>query len=40
MESREPTDEKIIKAVKSYYGLKIDEMHGIMQMYMLTKKQL
>ena len=25
MESKEPTDEKIIKAVKSYYGLKIDE---------------
>ena len=48
MESKEPTNEKIIEAVKSYYGLKIDEdaygyadvMHGIMQMYMLTKKQL
>jgi len=25
MESKEPTNEKIIKAVKSYYGLKIDE---------------
>ena len=25
MESKEPTDEKMIKAVKSYYGLKIDE---------------
>ena len=25
MESKEPTDEKIIQAVKSYYGLKIDE---------------
>ena len=25
MESKEPTDEKIIEAVKSYYGLKIDE---------------
>ena len=25
MESKEPTEEKIIKAVKSYYGLKIDE---------------
>lgn len=25
MESKEPTKEKMIKAVKSYYGLKIDE---------------
>ena len=25
MESKEPTNEKIIEAVKSYYGLKIDE---------------
>ena len=25
MESKEPTHEKMIKAVKSYYGLKIDE---------------
>ena len=25
MESKEPTQEKMIKAVKSYYGLKIDE---------------
>ncbi len=25
MESKEPTEEKIIEAVKSYYGLKIDE---------------
>lgn len=25
MESKEPTEEKMIKAVKSYYGLKIDE---------------
>jgi len=25
MESKEPTDEKIIEAVKSYYSLKIDE---------------
>jgi len=25
MESKEPTNEKIIKAVKSYYGLKVDE---------------
>jgi len=25
MESKEPTSEKIIEAVKSYYGLKIDE---------------
>ena len=25
MKSQEPTDEKIIEAVKSYYGLKIDE---------------
>jgi len=25
MESKEPTEEKTIKAVKSYYGLKIDE---------------
>lgn len=25
MESKEPTQEKIIEAVKSYYGLKIDE---------------
>ena len=25
MESKEPTNEKIIEAVKSYYGLKVDE---------------
>ena len=25
MESKQPTDEKIIEAVKSYYGLKVDE---------------
>ena len=25
MESKEPTNEKIIQAVKSYYGLKIDD---------------
>ena len=25
MESKEPTNEKIIEAVKSYYGLKIDD---------------
>ena len=25
MESKEPTEEKIIEAVKKYYGLKIDE---------------
>ncbi len=25
MQSKEPTNETIIKAVKSYYGLKVDE---------------
>jgi len=33
MEPKEPTHEKMIKAVKSYYGL------NKTQMYMLTRKQ-
>ena len=33
MESKEPTEEKIIKAVKSYYGLKIDESFNNADVY-------
>ena len=40
MESKEPTQEKIIEAVKKYYGLKIDEnAYHEAQTYMHTKKQ-
>ena len=40
MESKEPTQEKIIEAVKKYYGLTIDENAYQALIYMLTKKQL
>ena len=41
MESKEPTQEKIIEAVKKYHGLKIDEnAYNNALTYTLTKKQL
>ena len=40
MQSKQPSEDKMKQAVKSYYGLKLTKMLIIMQMCMLMKSQL